>query len=431
MAQSGQLQYFPAKHLIGACLVIAIVFIVSLWPKTESESRTKEFVIDLPASSKADNAALNTVEWETTKVGSGDSLSVLFSRENLSASDVFAIASEVPSNVITLMPGQTVRWQRTVDNHVRVLELDISPLAKHVINRDETGKIKYELVERAADYVPQFASATINNSLYLDGNRAGVSDRVLFQLATIFGWDIDFALETRPGDSFSLIYEQVFLEGEKIQDGDILIAEFINQGRTYTAIRYIDENNNVQYYSPSGKSMKKAFLRNPIDFARISSQFNLNRRHPILNTIRAHRGTDYAARSGTPIKAVGSGKVVFAGVQRGYGNVVIIQHSSQYKTKYAHMSKFGRGIRNGKSVKQGDVIGYVGMTGLATGPHLHYEFLVNGVQRDYQKVKLPKEESIPAKNRKLFLAEAAKMEDWLNSFKATASSATASKIKEG
>ncbi|WP_370314758.1 OapA family protein [Thalassolituus sp.] len=421
MALPGQMQYFPAKHLIGAGALVLLILIAALWPSSESIiTKQQTFVIDLPDS---DPEMLSPPEpeinWEETRVRSGDSLSAVFSRENLSAADVIEVAAAVPRDAIKLQIGQKIRWARTADNHITHLEIEISPLARHIITRADDGSIQYELSERVADHVPRFATATIDNSLFYDGGQAGIPEQVLFQLAAIFGWDIDFALDIRKGDSFSLIYEEVQLDGNKIGDGDILIARFNNQGRELTAVRYVDDKGISNYYTPEGTSMRKAFLRNPIDYFRISSRFNPNRKHPILNTIRAHRGTDYAAPTGTPIKAAGDGKVVYASRQGGYGNVVIIQHGQRYQTKYAHMSKFGRGIRIGRYVKQGQIIGYVGTTGASTGPHLHYEFLVDGVHRDSLKVSLPKADSIHQSDKPAFIKEAQRLTGWLEDFHAT------------
>jgi murein DD-endopeptidase MepM/ murein hydrolase activator NlpD len=211
-----------------------------------------------------------------------------------------------------------------------------------------------------------------------------------------------------------VIYQEIYLDGEKIGNGNILSVRFRNQGKLYTAIRYEDKSGNVSYYTPEGMSMRKAFLRNPIDFFRISSRFSLGRKHPILNTIRAHKGTDYAAPIGTPVKAAGNGKVTFAGRQNGYGNVVIIQHGSRYETRYAHLNGFARDVRAGRSVKQGQVIGYVGMTGLATGPHLHYEFRVDGVHRDSLTIKLPTAEPIAASEKASFMVKSREMTAWMD-----------------
>lgn len=423
MALPGQLEYFPLRHLISAGFGLLLVVVLVLLPDSSDTTKEQTFVISLPEPTKSDvSPPLPELNWESTKVNSGDSLSVLFSRENLSAVDVIDIAASVPRDVINLKVGQEVRWVRTADNRVSELEIIISPLARHTIKRATDGTLIYELLERTADYIPRFATATINNSLYYDGSQAGVPDQILYQLAAIFGWDIDFALDIRRGDSFSLIYEEIQLDGERIGYGNILIAQFNNSDRELAAVRYEDSDGDANYFTPEGTSMRKAFLRNPIDYFRISSRFNPNRRHPILNTIRAHRGTDYAAPTGTPIKAAGDGKVTFAGRNGGYGNVVVIQHGQQYKTKYAHMSKFGRGIRVGRYVKQGQIIGYVGTTGASTGPHLHYEFLVNGVHRDSLRVKLPKAKSIKSSEKDNFFKESNKLAGWLNDFSASNSS---------
>jgi murein DD-endopeptidase MepM/ murein hydrolase activator NlpD len=217
------------------------------------------------------------------------------------------------------------------------------------------------------------------------------------ELAGIFGWDIDFALDIRKGDQFTVLYEELYLDGERIGNGDILAAEFINQGRRYQAVRYTDAGGKTDFYSLDGKSMRKAFLRTPVEFSRISSGFSLGRKHPILNKIRAHKGVDYAAATGTPIKATSNGKIVHRGKKGGYGNTIIIQHGTKYSTLYAHMSKFRGGLKTGSHVKQGQVIGYIGSSGLATGPHLHYEFRVDGVHRDPLKVKLPGSEPLDSK----------------------------------
>jgi len=419
MSLPGQMQYFPLRHLLGAGLVVLLITILVFWPGASDTTKQQTFVIDLPEVSDSQLPRPEPEpDWEYGKVQSGDSLSVLFSREGLSAVDVIDIAAAVPKEVIRLQVGQEVRWVRTAENRITQLELIISPLARHIIHRNDSGDLEYELSERTADYIPRFAQATIDNSLYYDGAQAGVPDQVLYQLAAIFGWDIDFALDIRKGDSFSLIYEEVQLDGERIGYGDILIARFNNQSRELTAVRFEDSEGQSNYYTPEGTSMRKAFLRNPIDYFRISSRFNPNRKHPILNTIRAHRGTDYAAPTGTPIKAAGDGKVTFAGRNGGYGNVVMIQHGQRYKTKYAHMSKFGRGIRVGRYVKQGQIIGYVGTTGRSTGPHLHYEFLVDGVHRDSLRVKLPKAESVKSSEKAAFQKESDKLMGWLRDYSA-------------
>jgi murein DD-endopeptidase MepM/ murein hydrolase activator NlpD len=216
------------------------------------------------------------------------------------------------------------------------------------------------------------------------------------EMANIFGGVIDFILDPRTGDQFSILYDEQYFDGEFVGNGKILATQFINQSKKHTAVRYVNEAGEIGYYSTDGESMRKAFLRNPLDVFRISSNFNPRRRHPILNTIRAHKGTDYAAPGGTPIQATSDGRVTRASRNGSFGNLVTIKHTGGFETKYAHLSRFARDLNRGDHVRQGDVIGFVGATGGATGPHLHYEFLVNGVHRNPRTIldKLPKAKSI-------------------------------------
>jgi len=250
------------------------------------------------------------------------------------------------------------------------------------------------------------ATGTIDSSLFMSAQQAGLSDSLTMELAGIFGWDIDFVLDIREGDQFTVLYEELYLDGENIGNGEILAAEFVNQGQKYQAIRYTDKSGKTDFYSLDGKSMRKAFLRTPVEFSRISSGFSLGRKHPILNKIRAHKGVDYAAATGTPIKATSNGKIVHRGDKGGYGKTIIIQHGNKYSTLYAHLSGYRKGLKEGSRVKQGQVIGYLGSSGLATGPHLHYEFRVDGVHRDPLRVKLPGAEPLDKKYRDDFNAKA-------------------------
>jgi murein DD-endopeptidase MepM/ murein hydrolase activator NlpD len=415
MAQSSRFRFFPVTHIAGVALTLVVITLVLFWPGAKTPHKIQK-ILPLPAPVVPDAAppAPPARKWEEDDIRSGGSLSALFSRNQLSAADVIEIAAIAPKDAIRLRPGQKVRWIRSGGNHVQEMEFELSPLAKHRISRNAEGKLVYQMIERDAEYLPRFAETRIDNSMFLDGERAGIPESTLIEIANIFGWDIDFAQDIRKGDEMSVIYQEIYLDGEKIGNGNILSVRFRNQGTLYTAIRYEDKSGNASYYTPEGMSMRKAFLRNPIDFFRISSRFSLGRKHPILNTIRAHKGTDYAAPIGTPVKAAGNGKVTFAGRQNGYGNVVIIQHGSRYETRYAHLNGFARDVRAGRSVKQGQVIGYVGMTGLATGPHLHYEFRVDGVHRDSLTIKLPTAEPIAASERATFLVKAKEMTDWMD-----------------
>jgi murein DD-endopeptidase MepM/ murein hydrolase activator NlpD len=419
MAVLGQWRYFPKPHIAAISLIVLIVIFAA---GEHSDSKQKREIQTLIVNSEEseDTAQLEEIErWQQTELKPGDNLSSVFTRFSLSAADALAIAHDAPKGALNLQPGQILKWQHTDDNHVTRMRIETSPLIAHDFSRTIEGKYDYTLDEKVADRRPKFAQATIQSSLFLDGAKQDIPQSTLIELAGLFGWDIDFALDIRPGDQFSLIYEELFLDGERIGFGNILIANFINRGREITAIRYEDGKGDAQYYDPSGHSMRKEFLRNPIDFARISSRFNLKRKHPVLNKFRAHRGTDYAARTGTPIKSTGDGKVIFAGRKGGFGNCVIIQHGSRYQTLYAHLSKFNRKARKGRRIKQGQVIGYVGSTGLATGPHLHFEFRVDGVHRDSLRIKLPKSRSISKDQKQPFKIKAERMIEWLKSQQGT------------
>ena len=244
-------------------------------------------------------------------------------------------------------------------------------------------------------------------------------------IAGIFAWDVDFVLDIRQGDDYYVQYEQIWQDGEFVADGEIIAAEFNNNGRTIQAIRFIDDNQRSDYFTPTGNSVRKAFIRAPVDFTRISSNFNPNRRHPILNKIRAHRGVDYAAPRGTPIKASGDGKVIFRGTKSGYGKTVILQHGGNITTLYAHMSSFVVKVGVGSRVRQGQAIGFVGKTGLATANHLHYEYRLNGVHRNPRTVNLPDAEPIEERYREKFMATAAPILEELEQFKSTRSETVA------
>lgn len=343
------------------------------------------------------------IDWITISIKPGDTLSGLFEHYGLPSSDWQRIAKLGKSikPIYRMRPGDELRVRKTNNGLLAELQIDLDEIRSLQVLRTDTG-FKTNILEAPVDRQHSYAIGTINSSLFMAAQNAGLDDSLAMELAFIFGWDIDFALDIRSGDRFSVIYEEIFRHGEKIGNGDIVAAEFVNQGRKLQAFRYTTPDGRSQFYSADGKSMRKAFLRTPVDFARISSKFNLGRRHPILNRIRAHKGVDYAAARGTPIKAAGNGRVVFKGRKGGYGNTVIIKHASSTSTLYAHMSRFGRDIRNGSRVQQGQIIGYVGSSGLATGPHLHYEFRVNGAHKNPLTVKLPTAEPLPKAHKEDF-----------------------------
>ena len=332
--------------------------------------------------------------WQKSVVRSGDNLSDIFARNNLSATDLYRILQTKHGSTLTdIRPGQTLYFGR-IDGDFTGLRYHSSRLESITYLKDG-NKFNSEELTREPDIRTTYAQGIIDDSLFLAATNAGLTDTMTMALANIFGWDIDFVMDIREGDSFNLIYEEKYLDGVHIGYGDIIAASFTNQGKVYEAVYFTDSHGNSGYFSPEGKSMKKSFLRTPVDFTRISSRYNPNRLHPIFKTKRPHRAVDYAAPTGTPIKAAGDGVVSFSGYQKGYGNVVFIKHPNNIVTIYAHQSKIARSARKGRKVSQGQTIGYVGSTGYATGPHLHYEFRVNGVHRNPLTVKLPQARPLP------------------------------------
>lgn len=357
----------------------------------------------------------------TIDVKPGDSLSRILSDKGVSPQDIHrvSLADKQHNSLLKMRPGQIIHF--TVDSYsgeLNALTLALNRLDSIIFERNDNQFDRKEL-SLAPEIIRTYKEAEINSSLFVDGLRAGIAQPVLVELASIFAWDIDFALDIRQGDSLSLLYEEKFLDGERVDHGNIIAAQFINNGRTYKAIRY-ETDQGASYYTPDGLAMRKAFIRTPVDFTRISSRFNPNRLHPIFKTSRPHRGVDYAAPSGTPVKAAGDGTITFAGSQTGYGNVVIIDHGRGYQTLYAHLKGFADSARNGAIVKQGATIAYVGQTGWATGPHLHYEFRVNGIHKDPVTVKLPNDAPMPKNVLKEFLPYAQQVVTTLeNSYSAT------------
>lgn len=341
---------------------------------------------------------------KSVKIQTGDSLSRVLSKEGVSAQDIYKVtlADKKQNSLLQMRPGQTLTFTiNGTSKELTQLTYIIDRLNSITFKRQNNAFTRDEQ-SRIPDTVQAYKEAEINSSLFVDGLKSGIDQSLLIELANIFGWDIDFALDIRKGDSLSLLYEETFLDGEKIGYGNIIAAQFINNGRTYQAIRF-QTDKSTSYYTPDGLAMRKAFIRTPVDFTRISSKFNPNRLHPIFKTSRPHRGVDYAAASGTPVKAAGDGKISFAGQQNGYGNVVIIDHGRGYQTLYAHLKSFARGIKRGAKVQQGKIIAYVGQTGWATGPHLHYEFRINGTHKNPVTVKLPNDAPMPKSDLQKYL----------------------------
>lgn len=343
-------------------------------------------------------------------ISPGDTLSQVFMQ--------FAIGSTSLANILDapegkrlkrMIPGQVITAHYGSDGLLDSLEYRLNPLELlKIVPLTVAGQYDVSLIARKPEVKVVSTAAVITDSLFASGQRAGLSDGQVMELAKVFKWDIDFAQDIRPDDTFSVVFEQRFVDGERLGDGGILAAEFSTQGKIFQVVRYVDDKGRIDYYRPDGKGLRKAFIRTPVDFSRISSGFG-QRYHPVLNRQRAHNGVDYSAPTGTPIKATGNGVVSFVGNKSGYGKTIIIKHQGQYQTLYAHLSKFSRHLRVGSQVSLGQVIGQVGSTGMATGPHLHYEFQVNGVHRNPLTVALPNSEALPRKHKSKFMAESAEL----------------------
>jgi murein DD-endopeptidase MepM/ murein hydrolase activator NlpD len=360
------------------------------------------------ASPAAAPAAPATPIRETTRtVVPGDTLERIFRDEGLAPGELAALRADpdLRRRIDRIVPGDELRL-RIDDGRLLRFERRLSATETLQAVRAPDGSLRSEVRIDPLERGLRTTGAAIEGSLFRSADLAGISDATAFKIAEIFRWDIDFVLDIRPGDRFDLTYETFSQDGVPVGDGELLAVQFINQGQTYRAVRWTPPGGTPDYFTPDGRSLRKAFLRAPLEFSRVSSRFNLYRRHPILNRMRAHRGVDYAAPIGTPVRAAGGGRVAFVGVKGGYGNVIEIIHPGGVRTVYGHLSRFSRGLRAGTVVEQGRVIGHVGMTGLATGPHLHYEYLQNGVHKDPQKVPLPKAEPIPAQHMAAFRAYA-------------------------
>ncbi|MBB1443701.1 peptidoglycan DD-metalloendopeptidase family protein [Pseudoalteromonas sp. SIMBA_148] len=325
------------------------------------------------------------------KVKNGDNLAIIFKRAGFSAQTLHKlINTNAETRKLTkIHPGEILSFATAEDGSLAQLRYVISKTDTLFVTLNEEGNYDTAIDSKEIETLTKTAGGEISNNFWTSAIAAGLSERQIMNFADIFGWDVDFANDIRKGDVFGLIYESHYVDGEFIGTGKIIAAEFVNQGQRFAAIRHTDGN----FYTPEGRSMKKAFLRAPVSFKYISSSFNPKRLHPVTGQVRAHRGIDFAARTGTPVVASGNGKVIKAGYSKYNGNYVFISHGTQYVTKYLHLNK--KLVKTGQKVKQGQQIGTVGSTGRVTGAHLHYEFLVNGVHRNPKTVKLPKSEPLP------------------------------------
>ena len=426
-------QSYPKRHLLAASGIAALLCLTLIvYPSREVEAKKTFINIELEAQSleqvtepldrsemlsaqqvgtdQANAISLSdsadTFEYKKNlTVASGDTLSVLFVQAGLDNSLLHSILSQTKDakRFTQLNVGQVLSFEFDENQELASISSQVSSLESiHLEKQTDGNNFAFRKHVAQTQTREQYAKGTIEGALFAATKKAAMPYALALDMANIFGYDIDFAQDLRKGDTFEVLYEEKTLEDKAVGTGNILTARFTNRGKVYTAVRYTDKSGNSSYYSADGSSLRKAFIRTPVDFARISSRFSNGRKHPILNKIRAHKGVDYAAPRGTPIKAAGDGRVTLAGRKGGYGNTVVIKHGQRYQTLYAHMNGFAKGIRSGSNVKQGQIIGYIGTTGLSTGPHLHYEFQVNGVHVDPLSQKLPISDPIHASEKQRF-----------------------------
>jgi murein DD-endopeptidase MepM/ murein hydrolase activator NlpD len=385
-------------------------------PKEPERFTTELALNDVIEAAAAAAPAVATVAVETAEalrehrevVRAGDSLARIFERAGIPARELAAVldAGPVATGLKRIYPGQELVFAVDANDQLARLTYAPSRLESVIFDREGDAFVG-NAIKREPQRVSSYREGTIDHSLFVAGQRAGLDDELTMRLAQIFQWDVDFVLDIRKGDSFHVLFEELYVDDELIGFGDILAAEFVNQGSVHRAVRYVAPDGRAEYFGPDGSSMRKAFLRAPLDFRRISSDFNLRRVHPLHKRSMPHRGIDYAAPTGTPVYASGDGRIKIASRNAASGNYVVIQHGEQFQTKYLHLSRFGKGIHSGVRVRQGQLIGYVGATGWATGPHLHYEFLVNGTHKNPRTVDLPKAEPVPVDQRATFQQQTA------------------------
>lgn len=400
----------PRPHRIGLVAASAFVGLLILLPseKVEASRHTESLILETgkryPLSMTITQSDVlieqdDEPQWQTYTVKSGDTLAKIFKRAGLSPKDTYAVshAGEQAKTLVTLLPGDKLDLN-VIDNQFAGLRYALSPTdTLYIEPQEDSDELLSHIDSKPVEVRHNFAQGEITSSFWNAGVAAGLTDNQIMHLAGIFGWDIDFAMEIRGGDTFNVVYEERYIDGEFVGYGDIVAAEFVNQGEKFAAIQHADGN----YYTPEGRSMRKSFLRAPINFKYVSSNFSKARFHPVQKRWKAHRGTDYVAAVGTPVMAAGDGKVIEASYNKYNGNYVFIQHGEKYTTKYLHFKK--KAVKKGDIVKQGQTIGYLGSTGLASGPHVHYEFLVDGVHRNPRTVDLPKALPIDPKQRDAFM----------------------------
>ena len=375
----------PPIKLIVSVFLISFVAIFLIYIDLENnkplpieEMTFSEDLSEMPSS--VENKRIH-------EVSKGESLSVIFEDKSVPLNTAYKIFNFDENDLLSsIMPGDKMQFSYIGDEliSIEIIKDEINSIL--IKTKDE---ISIKKIEKKSQIIKSINKGVITNSFFKNASQIGIPDSIIMDFAYIFGWDVDFVFDVRKGDAFSVIYETDYSEGEKISSGDIIFAEFVNKNNRYIAQRFFDDVQGKQYFNENGDNVKKAFLRAPLDFAYISSHFNPNRMHPILHKIKAHNGVDYAAKRNTPIMASGDGVISFVGRQSGYGRTIEIKHGGNIKTLYAHLEKFNKSLKVGSKVKQGNIIGYVGDSGQATGTHLHFEFWQGQIRTDPIKVELP------------------------------------------
>lgn len=386
------------KRAILLSFVLSVLLILLLYVDIETyESLPVE---EIEFSEQFSKPLEQTNTYKIHEVEDGENLSIIFENFSVPLNTAYKIFRLDSKNIIAnIKPGEKMLFEYSGEELTRI---EIMKDQINSISISLTPEIVFKNISKSIELIESYNSGIIQSSFYEAALDANIPESVIMDFAYIFGWDVDFVFDIREGDEFHVIYETPYSDGEKVKNGDIVIAKFINNGNTYFANRFFTEASKKQYFDENGNNMQKAFLRAPLDFAYISSHFNPNRMHPVLHTIRAHNGVDYAAKRGSPVRTTGDGIVSFSGQRNGCGNEIVINHTNEYSTRYCHLEKFSKGIRKGKKVSQGDTIGFVGSSGLATGPHLHYEFKIGEKRIDPIKVKLPSAEPVPKNLRVSF-----------------------------
>ena len=379
----------PVKSVLIAFL-LSIFLIMLLYADFITDDSLPEERIEITESFNEEISEV--LSYRIHEVMDGENLSIIFEEFKVPLNTAYRIFRLDKNNLLSkIKPGDEMKFTYLGED---ITGIEIIKDSINSILIEITDKISIKKISKNVELIQSFKSGVIKTSFYEAALEAEIPDSIIMDFAYIFGWDIDFIFDIREGDSFNVIYETPYSEGEKVKNGDIILAKFVNRGKIYSANRFFLNENDKEFFDDDGNNLQKAFLRAPLDFAYISSHFNPNRMHPVLHTIRAHNGVDYAAKTGSPVRTTGNGTVHYAGRRNGCGNEIVIKHSNDYSTRYCHLNKFKSGIKKGTKVIQGETIGFVGSTGLATGPHLHYEFKIGNKHVDPVKLQLPSAEPI-------------------------------------